>query len=228
MEKCKSVATPMVVNDKFNDANSYKLIDPSIYRSLIGSLLYARGSRPDIMFLGTLDLGLHFKYLNEVKLYGYSDSDYAGDVKDFKSTSGYVFFLRSAAFSWNTKKQQVVAQYTAKAEYIAAAATINQGVWLRKLLLDLKFNQQEATELFLDSKSAIAIGKNPVNHGRTKHINVKFHAVREAEKLKEVKFSYCNSNKQVADIFTTALPKERFEDLRLMLVVCKASPKEDC
>ncbi|WRX07953.1 Reverse transcriptase [Theobroma cacao] len=118
MEKCKSVATPMVVNDKFNDANSPKLTDPSIYRSLIGSLLYACGSRPDIIFSvsylsrftqspsiqhlsaakrilrylqGTLDLGLHFKYLNEVKLIGYSDSDFARDPTDFKSTSGYVF-----------------------------------------------------------------------------------------------------------------------------------------
>ncbi|WRX07956.1 hypothetical protein QQP08_000443 [Theobroma cacao] len=82
------------------------------------------------------------------------------------------------------KKQEVVAQSAAEAEYIAAAVTVNQALWLRKLCLDLK----------------------------TKHINVKFHAIREAEKLNEVKFNYCNSNKQVAAIFTKALPKESDEE----------------
>ncbi|KAL4341003.1 hypothetical protein GQ457_08G035090 [Hibiscus cannabinus] len=103
-------------------------------------------------------------------------------------------------------KQQVVAQSTAEAEYIAAA---NQAIWLRNLLSDLGFKQESATVLLCDNKSAIAIAENPVQHGRTKHINVKFHAIREAEKNSLIKMEFCSSEMQVADLMTKALSRNR-------------------
>ncbi|KAL4285133.1 hypothetical protein GQ457_16G021100 [Hibiscus cannabinus] len=103
-------------------------------------------------------------------------------------------------------KQQVVAQSTAEAEYIAAA---NQAIWLRNLLSDLGFKQESAIVILCDNKSAINIAENPVQHGRAKHINVKFHAIREAEKISLIKMEFCSSEMQVADLMTKTLSRNR-------------------
>ena len=121
-----------------------------------------------------------------------------------------------------------MAQSSAEAEYISAAAAANQAIWLRKLLTDLGQNQADATVIWVDNKSAIAIAKNPVQHGRTKHINVKFHAIREAEKNGEVNLVHCCSENQIADILTKALSKAKFEELRSRLGVSKKILKEEC
>ncbi|GJZ11038.1 retrotransposon ORF1 [Tanacetum coccineum] len=120
-----------------------------------------------------------------VKLKGYADSDWAGSIDDSKSTSGYIFTLGSGVFCWNSKKQSVVAQSSAEAEYISVARAVNHAIWIRKLLSDLDLTQEGPTAIFCDNKSAIAIAENPVQHGRTKLINVKYHAIREAEKNRE-------------------------------------------
>lgn len=108
----------------------------------------------------------------------------------------------------------MVAQSTAEAEYIAAAGAANQAVWLRKVMQNLKLDASLPTEIQVDNKSAIAIAKNPVMHGRTKHINVKFHAIRDAEKSGESKFTHCSSDEQLADILTKPLGKGKFENMR--------------
>ncbi|KAL4274023.1 hypothetical protein GQ457_13G015630 [Hibiscus cannabinus] len=114
--------------------------------------------------------GLDYLKMDNVVLTGYSDSDWAGSLDYMKSISGYVFNLGSSAICWSSKKQQVVAQSTTEAEYIAAAAA-NQTILLRNLLSDLGFKQESATVLLCDNKSAIIIAENPVQHGITKHIN---------------------------------------------------------
>ena len=121
-----------------------------------------------------------------------------------------------------------MAQSTAEAEFVAAANAANQGIWLRKILKDLGFEQTEATQVFCDSKSAIAIAKNPIQHGKTKHIKVKFHFLREDEREQEICLTYCRSEEQLADIFTKALSKARFEDLRTKLGDSKQSLEEEC
>ena len=131
-------------------------------------------------------------------------------------------------FSWNSKKQEVVAQSSAEAEYIAAAGATNQALWLRKILRDLEQNDIEATVIKVDNKSAISMAKNPVQHGRSKHINVKFHAIRQAEKDGEVQLVHCSSDQQIADIMAKALPKGKFEVLRAKLGVSKKNLKEEC
>ena len=143
------------------------------------------------------------------ELYGYLDSDWAGSLDDMKSTSGYVFSFGYGVFSWNSKKQDIVTQSSAEAEYVSTAAAANQAIWLRKMLNDLGMQQSQATVIFCDNKSAISIAKNPVQHVRMKHINVKFHAIREAEKNGEVQLVHCRSEEQLADILTKALPKDK-------------------
>ena len=139
-----------------------------------------------------------------------------------RSTSGYCFTLGSGVFSWRSKKQEIVAQSTAEAEFIAATATVNQALWLRKILLDLDLEQKESTEILVDNQAAIAISHNPVFHGKTKHFNIKLFFLREVQKHGDVILVYCKTEDQVADIFTKPLPACKFEFLRSRLGVCSS------
>ncbi|XP_071704142.1 uncharacterized protein [Rutidosis leptorrhynchoides] len=254
MFSCKPVTSPLVLNCKLSKEDGDKLADPTLYRSIIGSLLYLAISRPDLAYAasflsrfmtsptsshlgaarrvlrylkGSLDLGIMFERNKDVKLEGYSDSDWAGSVDDMKSTSGYVFNRGSGAFCWNSKKQSVVAQSTAEAEYIAIAAAVNHAVWIRKLLSDLDLTQDSPTVIYCDNKSAIAIAENPVQHGRTKHINVKYHVIREAEKNREVKLKYCTSDDQLADMLTKSLTGMKLDQLKTRLMMSNNNLKEE-
>jgi hypothetical protein len=126
------------------------------------------------------------------------------------------------------KKQSIVAQSTAEAEYISAAAGASHGVWLRKLLDDLQMKQEDPTIIMVDNKAAISIARNPVDHGRTKHTNVKFHYLWELQKNGEVELVYCHTEEQLADIFTKAIPGPRMEVLKRKLGMTKRSFKEEC
>ncbi|KAL0418687.1 UNVERIFIED_CONTAM: Retrovirus-related Pol polyprotein from transposon RE1 [Sesamum radiatum] len=238
------VTTPLVTGEKYQKEDGSQKVDGSMYRSLIGSLLYLTATRPDIMFAtcllsrfmqspsqvhyaaakrilrylrGTKDFGIWYKSTNDAKLVGYTDSDWAGSVDDMKSTSGYTFSLGSGIFSWASKKQATVAQSSTEAEYIAAAATSNQAIWLRRILEDIGEKQEEPTTIYCDNKSAIAITKNPVQHSRTKHIDIKYHSLREATTRGEIELKYCSTEEQLADIFTKALPRNKFEELRMKI-----------
>ena len=162
------------------------------------------------------------------RLIGYADNDWGGSCDDMRSTSGYVFLLNYGAFCWSSKKQEVVAQSTAEAEYISAAAAVNQAIWLRNLLADMEVKQVEPTEIFCDNQSAVAMANNPVMHGRTKHIKIKFHAVREAEQSGEIRLTHCRGEMQLADIFTKSLCRSKFEDMKLKLGVSSKNIKEEC
>lgn len=107
-----------------------------------------------------------------------------------------------------------MAQFTAEAEYVAAATATNQAIWLRKVFNDVKLDKQTPTVLYVDNKFAIAIAKNPVMHGRTKHINVKYHTIREAERNQEIKLIHCSTDDQLVNILTKVLFKAKFEELR--------------
>ncbi|KAL0323576.1 UNVERIFIED_CONTAM: Retrovirus-related Pol polyprotein from transposon RE2 [Sesamum angustifolium] len=147
---------------------------------------YAAAKRILRYLRGTKHFGIWYKSTNDAKLVGYTDSDWAGSVDDMKSTSGYTFSLGSGIFSWASKKQATVAQSSAEAEYIAAAATSNQAIWLRRILEDIGEKQEEPTTIYYDNKSAIAITKNPVQHSRTKHMDIKYHSLREATTRGEI------------------------------------------
>ncbi|KAH9704543.1 hypothetical protein KPL70_011512 [Citrus sinensis] len=176
---------------------------------------------------GTLDHGIKFEKEDKLILHGFADSDWAGSCDDMRSTSGYLFSLGSGCFCWSSKKQEIVAQSTAEAEYIAAAAAVNQALWLRKLMTDLKMIQDYATEIFVDNQAAIAISNNPVFHGKTKHFKIKYYFVREVQKNDEVRLVYCKTEDQLADILTKGLSKSRFELLKKRIGVCSKNSKEE-
>ena len=171
---------------------------------------------------GTIDYGVKFEKCQEFKLYGFSDSDWARSVDDMKSTSGYCFSLGSGVFSWCTKKQEIVAQSTAEAEFIAATTTVNQALWLKKILCDLFLQQKNKNRIFVDNQAAIAIANNPVCHGKTKHFNIKLYFLREMQQSGEVNLIYCKSKDQLADMFTKSLPINKLELKELEFAVPKA------
>ncbi|CAI0462687.1 unnamed protein product [Linum tenue] len=146
---------------------------------------------------------------------GFTDSDYAGDMNDRKSTSGYVFFLAGGAVSWASKKQPVVTLSTTEAEFVVVAGCAAQCVWLRRMLEQMGWtsNGQVATKIFCDN-SAIKLSKNPVLHGRSKHIDVRFHFPRDLVKNETVELVCCGTREQVADIMTKIVKGEVFYYLR--------------
>lgn len=255
MENCKATSTPVAVGEKLSSQDKHEKVCETTYRSLVGCLLYLTATRPDIMYAvsllsrfmhcsneshfraakrvlryikGTLSYGMQFTKAENLKLVGYCDSDWAGSLDDMKSTTGYAFNIGSAMICWSSKKQGVVAQSTAEAEYVAAAAAVNQAIWLRKILKDINHEQKEATEIMCDNQSAVAIAKNPVFHGRTKHFNIKLHAVREMEQAHVVKLIHCSSEEQITDILTKALSVSKFQHLRANMGVCNMLTKEEC
>jgi transposase InsO family protein len=139
------------------------------------------------------------------QLQGYCDADYAADIDTRKSTTGYVFILNSGAVSWQSKRQPTVAASTTEAEYMAAAAAIKEGLWLRKLLHDLQLGSGPVN-IYADNQSAIKLLRNPIMTGRAKHIDVLHHFARERVLRKEVHVTYISTNLMLADVFTKVLP----------------------
>src|SRR3954467_12547569 len=171
---------------------------------MIGSLLYLCASRPDIMLsvcmcaifqstpkeshhmavkrvlrylVYTPNLGLWYPKGSSFKLVRYSDSDWAGDKVDHKSTSGSCQFLGRSLVSWSSKKQNCVSLSTAEAEYIAARSCCAQLLWMRQTLMDYGVKCDKVPLLF-DNESAIKIADNPVQHSRTNHIDIRHHFLR--------------------------------------------------
>jgi hypothetical protein len=145
-----------------------------------------------------------------------------------RSTSGYCFSFGSAIFSWSSKKQEVIAQSTAEAEYVAATAAVNQAIWIRKLMADLQMEQKESTQILVDNQAAIAIAKNPVFHGKTKHFKLKLYFLREVQREGEIQLIYCKTENQNVDILTKPLPQAKYEFFRQRLGVCSFRAKEEC
>lgn len=220
------------------------MINPTYFRSLVASLRYLTSTRPDIVYAveilsrfmekpyqshlqaakrilrylsGTRNHGILYSHIDNFNLFGYTDSDWAGDIETRKSTSGYVFYLGDGVISWSSKKQQVVALSTAEAEYISVTNGACHAVWLRRMLKELKHGQKTPTTILCDNKSAIALTNNPVFHGRSKHIDIKYHYVRELVKEGEVELQFCSSEEQVADIMTKPLKAESFEKFKEMI-----------
>ena len=146
----------------------------------------------------------------------FSDADWAGDLDDCKSTSGYIFQLGGAAISWRSKKQACVALSTAEAEYMALASVAQEAVWVRQLLTDLRSNPEEATRINEDNHSAIFLAKNPHFHGRVKHIGIKYHYIREQVENGNVELSCCRTEEMVADTLTKGVGREQLIKLRKM------------
>eukprot|EP00742_Colponemidia_sp_Colp-10_P019010 GILJ01022017.1.p1 GENE.GILJ01022017.1~~GILJ01022017.1.p1 ORF type:complete len:919 (-),score=103.72 GILJ01022017.1:30-2786(-) len=218
------------------------------YRCVVGSLMYAMlGTRPDICTAlgiisryqenpnnshwtaakrvlryinGSKDIGLIYRRSGSQKIQmdGYVDADYANDIDDRKSVTGYVFNMNGTPISWSSKKQTTVASSTTEAEYIALSTASSEALWLRHVLSELQVcDMTMPTVLYTDSQGALAISKNPEHHSRAKHIDIKLHVIRERISSKQIEVKYVPTIDQKADILTKALPKPQFQRLRSLL-----------
>ena len=246
MGSCNAVNNPMVPGTKLSSQEKGEEIDSTEYKQLIGSLIYITTTRPDIMYAvsflsrfmaapkeghllaakrilrylkGTMNFGIFYKRSSDNTLKGYTDSDFAGDLDGGKSTSGYVFMMGDGAVAWSSKKQPIVTLSTTEAEYVAATACACQSIWMREVLNSIEEDLCKCVTVFCDNSSSIKLSKNPVFHGRTKHINVKFHFIRDLIKKGDVELMYCRTKEQLADIMTKPLKLEDFVKLRMLLGV---------
>jgi len=238
--------TPAATHLKLTKDESGIFVDQSMYRSMIETLLYLTASRPDITFIvgvyaryqtepkmshltqvkrilkyisSTSDYGMLYSHSGNSKLMGYCDADWAGSVDDRKSTSGGCFFLGKNLISWFSKKQNCVSLSTVEAEYIAAGSSLSQLVWMKQVLKEYNVEKNVLT-LYCDNLSAINISKNPIQHSRTKHIDIRHHFIRDLVEEKVVTLEHVDTKEQLEDIFTKALDAKQFEKLRGKLEIC--------
>lgn len=213
------------------------------YPKLVGSILYAATvTRPDLAHAagvlsrfiskwneshwlaakhcqryirGTSDLSLTFDAHSSKRVaLGYVDADWGGDMDTRRSTTGYIFKVYGGTIAWKSKRQPTVALSTTEAEYMASADAAKQAVWLRLLLEDIGLGLgDQALQLVNDNAGAIALSKNPVNHEKSKHIDMRHHFIREKVEDKTVSLAHVPSAENIADLLTKALPTELFTKL---------------
>jgi hypothetical protein len=159
---------------------------------------------------GNLDLKLQLGG-QHIKLMGYCDANWAGDVNDRRSTTGYAFSLGDGVVSWSSKMQLTVALSTTEMEYMAASQCTREAIWLRQLLDDVRCKYDAGTLIMCDNQGAIALVKNPVYHARTKHIEVHHYFVREKVARGAIILEYCPTEDMLADVLTKELARDRHE-----------------
>ena len=166
---------------------------------------------------GTLDFGLFYKRESDSIPKVYTDSDYAEDIDDRKSTSGYVFLLSKAAVCWSSQKQAIVTLSSTEAEYVAATSCACHCVWVKGILQQFSTKPCQCFEILCDNSSSIKLSKNPVMHKRKKHIDVRYHYLRDLTSQEVVKLVFCGTEEQVANIMTKPVKLETFVKLRSWL-----------
>ena len=236
MEHGATAKVPMPFAHKLNPDLSGNTVDQKNYRGMIGSLLYLTASRPDIMFAtclvaryqaspreshlaavkqifrylrGTTALGIWYPSGDGFGLQAFTDADHGGCKLDRKSTTGGCQYLGERLVSWSSKKQGCVSLSSAEAEYIAAASCCSQVLWMTSQLLDYGYHMKQVP-IYCDSTSAIAISHNPIQHSRTKHIDIRYHFLKDNVLKGRVEFILVPSKEEVADVFTKALDDKDF------------------
>ncbi|XP_065368828.1 uncharacterized protein LOC135961258 [Calliphora vicina] len=139
---------------------------------------------------GTIDKGIVYKKQTEDEIKGFCDADWAGDVDDRKSTTGYVFVYQSGAISWSTRKQKTVALSSTEAEFMSLTAAIQESVWLKRLEAELNPDVNETMLLYCDNKGALQVALNNNYSPRTKHVDIKAKFIRQKIDEKEVALEY--------------------------------------
>ncbi|XP_071727481.1 uncharacterized mitochondrial protein AtMg00810-like [Rutidosis leptorrhynchoides] len=244
MTKCNPVSTPVDTQSKLSSTAGTLYSKPTLYRSLAGALQYLTFTRPDISYAvqqiclhmhapttvhllalkriirylqGTLQLGLHIRKSPSHALVSYTDADWAGCPDTRRSTSCYCVYLGDNLISWSSKRQPTLSRSSAEAEYRGVANVVAESCRLRNLLLELHCPISKPTLVFCDNVSAVYLSGNPVQHQRTKHIELDIHFVREKVVRGQVRVSHVTTRFQIADIFTKGLPRLLFEEFRTSL-----------
>lgn len=212
------------------------------YQQAVGSLMYAMlGTRPDICtavgivskymknpgkqhweaikrifryLRGTTDQELILNNEGNDSIIGYSDADWGGDEDTRHSTTGYVFLYGGGAFTWCSKQQNCVALSTTEAEYMSVTEATKEAIWIRTFLEELGFKQQGAMEILNDNQGCLALAKNPVQHKRMKHIDLRYHFIRQNVENGDIELTYCPTQIMLADIFTKAIPRVKYNTLK--------------
>jgi len=236
---CKKAKVPMKFGTQLEPYLDEPAVDIHTYRSMIGSLLYLTASRPDIMFSvcvcaryqanprkphldavkqifkylrNTTGLGLWYPANTGFGIKAYSDADLGGCKLDRKSTTGGCQFLGGKLVSWQSKKQTSVSISTAESEYVAAASCCSQILWMQSQLLDYGFKMKKIP-IFCDSTSAIRICHNPVQHSKTKHIDLRYHFIKSHVEEGNIEIHFISTHDQLADVFTKALQESTFNHM---------------
>jgi hypothetical protein len=237
MLDCNSTSIPIEHRSQLHKDAQGSTVDPTEYRRVIGCLRYLLHTRPDLSYAvgvvsrfmerptvmhfkavkqilrylkGTINCGLMFSGGNgAVEITGFTDSDLAGDSDDRRSTSGMAFYFNSILVSWSSQKQKTVALSSCEAEFMAATAAACQALWLRGLLIEMIGAEARPVKLYVDNKSAIALMKNPLFHGRSKHIDTRYHFIRECVESGKIQIEFVQTEEQRADALTKGLPAAR-------------------
>lgn len=237
---CKPASTPIDPNHKLGESKDDPIVDKGMYQRLCGKLIYLSHTRPDIAYpvsvvsqfmhnprqshlnavyrilqylKGCPGKGVYFRKGHKLRIEAFTDADYAGSIVDRRSTSGYCMFLGGNLVSWRSKKQNVVARSSAEAEFRALAHGLCEMLWLKIILTDCKIKWEEPMVLHCDNKSAISIAHNPVQHDRTKHVEIDRHFIKEKLEEGTVRISFVRSENQLADVLTKGIHCSRFMDL---------------
>lgn len=230
MLDCKSVTTPMESFD-FNENNCDTNVNNCQYQKLIGSLMYlAVLTRPDISFsvsflskFNNCNNSYHWKcakrvlrYLkgtknyvikftkDDINLLGYVDADWGSDKADRKSYTGYIFKLSGGPISWKSSKQKTVALSSTEAEYMALSDASKEAIYLRNLVYELT-DKLDSVTIFNDNQSAIKLSMNPIFHERSKHIDIRYHFIRETVDKNTIQLKYLETENMIADILTKSV-----------------------
>ncbi|GKC82408.1 ribonuclease H-like domain-containing protein [Tanacetum coccineum] len=266
MVGCNSSRTPVDTESKLGDGGT-PVVDPTLYRSLAGSLQYLTFTRPDITYAvqqvclymhdprephfsalkrilryvqGTLDYGLQLFSSTTDSLIAYSDADWAGCPTTRRSTSGYCVFLGNNLLSWSSKRQPTLSRSSAEAEYRGVANAVAETCWIRNLLRELHTPLSSATIVYCDNVSAVYLSSNPVQHQRTKHIEIDIHFVRDLVATGQIvlelhmvwgnqiicgKFGSCPS--RFKDVILMQEQKEEHKLETTMSDIAEVQPKDD-
>jgi hypothetical protein len=241
MESCNGTKTPLEARPEL-EFDPLSPEDQRLYQSLVGNIMYTMlGTRPDLAYTisalskfsssagkshqlqakrvlrylrGTSEISLSYVASDRgTDLLGYTDSDWAGDRGDRKSTSGFVFLFCGGAISWKSKKQTIVALSTTEAEYIAASEASREAIWLQRLFDELAPIAQlpprtAPTLIFADSTGCLAQIDNARHHERTKHVDIKYHFVRDTCERALIRFEHCSTSDMAADVLTKPLTRD--------------------
>ena len=239
MLDCKPVETPIEMNHNLAIYPDQVPTDKGRYQRLVGRLIYLSHTRPDIAYAVSVvsqfmhcpseehmdavyrilkylkmapGKGLLFEKKGELEVVGYTDADWAGDKTDRRSTSGYFTFVGGNLVTWRSKKQKVVARSSAEAEFRGMAHGVCEMLWIRNVLKELGFKLKQPMDLHCDNTSAIEIAHNPIQHDRTKHVEVDRHFIKENLDRKIIRFPFVYTEDQLADVLTKGVSRKVFDD----------------
>eukprot|EP00253_Pinus_taeda_P025094 PITA_25094 len=200
MHGCKPIDTPLPGVNQLSQA----MVKPT-------KLFWKAGKHVLHYLRGTSGYGLWYRQEDEVKLCGLTDADWVGSPMDRKRTSGGVFSIGSTTVSWYNRKQRFMALSLVEAEYMAAILVACEAIWVRTILVGLFGSHLDPTVIYCDNKSCIKLSANPVFHDRSKHIENKYHHIRDCVQWRIMLLSYIPTEDQDANILMKAFTKRKFE-----------------